>query len=153
MNQPLSAGDVCTRAVVIARRQLALDDAAGLLREAHVGCLVVVDETPDGRLPVGLLTDRDIVVAVVAKGVDVRTLRVEDVMTQDPVLVREDDSLLDALGAMRRAGVRRVPVTDRHGVLQGLLALDDVIEIVAQEMSVLMQVLTSARQREPERRP
>ncbi len=153
MNPPLSAGDLCTRTVVVAHRDLALNEAAGLMREHHVGCLVVVDEQPDGRRPVGLLTDRDIVTAVVAKDMDARILRVDDVMSGGPVITHETDSLLDALAAMRRAGVRRMPVVDARGVLQGLLALDDVIETIGEQMSLLVQVLTAARQREPQRRP
>jgi CBS domain-containing protein len=153
MSQDLSAGDLCTRNVVISHRDLAVNDAARLMREQHVGCLVVIDETVAGRIPVGLLTDRDIVTAVVARDVDARTLRVEDVMTAGPVLARDTDSLFEAMKAMRRAGARRVPVVDDRGALQGLLALDDVIEVVGEEMSLLVEVLTSARRREPERRP
>jgi CBS domain-containing protein len=153
MSQDLSAGDLCTRNVVISHRDLAVNDAARLMREQHVGCLVVIDETAAGRIPVGLLTDRDIVTAVVARDVDARTLRVEDVMTAGLVLARDTDSLFEAMKAMRRAGARRVPVVDDRGALQGLLALDDVIEVVGEEMSLLVEVLTSARRREPERRP
>jgi CBS domain-containing protein len=153
MSQPLCAGDLCTRGVVVAHRDMPLVKAARLMRQHHIGCLVVVDETQVGRMPVGLLTDRDIVTAVVAQDVDARTLRVEDVMSPEPVTVREDDSLLDALSAMRRAGVRRLPVTDARGVLEGLLALDDVMELLGEEVGALVQVLSSAREREPKRRP
>ncbi|MDO9313117.1 MAG: CBS domain-containing protein [Burkholderiaceae bacterium] len=152
MNQPLSAGDLCTRTVVVAERKLVLNEAARLMREHHVGCLVVVDQTPDGRFPVGLLTDRDIVTAVVAKDIDVSTLCVEDVMSSGPVTACEADSLLDTLAAMRRAGIRRVPVTDARGVLQGLLALDDVIEIIGEQISLLVRVLESSSRRELQRR-
>ena len=109
MYQPLSAGDLCTRNVVFAHRDMALGEAAQRMREHHVGCLVVVDDAVEGRVPVGLLTDRDIVIAVVARDVDVRTLQVDDVMSPTPVTAREADSLLDSLAAMRRAGVRRLP--------------------------------------------
>ena len=153
MYQALSAGELCTRNVVFAERQLSVTEAAQLMREHHVGCLVVTDEALGSRVPVGLLTDRDIVLAVVAKGVDAQTLRVEDVMSTDPATAREGDSLLDTLAVMRRAGVRRLPVTDAQGRLQGLLTLDDVIETVGEEMSVLVQVLVSARRREPQKRP
>lgn len=153
MYQPLSAGDLCTRNVVFAPRNLVLTDAAQLMREHHVGCVVVTDEAPGGRVPVGLLTDRDIVLAVVAKGIDGRTLQVEDVMSADLVTAREGDSLLDTLEVMRSTGVRRLPVTDAQGRLQGLLTLDDVVEAVGEQMSVLVQVLVSARRREPRKRP
>jgi CBS domain-containing protein len=153
MTLSLSAGDLCTRSTVIAHRDLALNDAARLMREHHVGCLVVVDETPQGRVPVGLLTDRDIVTAVVAKDVDARTLRVGDMMSTALVVAHEADSLLDTLAAMQRSGVRRVPVVDSGGLLQGLLALDDMIEVVGEQIGLLVQVLASARRQEPERRP
>ncbi len=153
MNLPFTAGELCTRAVVFAERDLPLNEAAGLMREHHVGCLVVVDDTADGRVPVGLLTDRDIVTAVVARDIDPRTLRVEDMMSRHPVTVLEVDSLLDVLATMQRAGVRRVPVVDPHGILQGVLALDDVIEIVGEQLDRLVQVLGNARRIEPSRRP
>lgn len=153
MNQPLTAGDLCTRAVVIAHRDLPLTNAAKLMREHYVGCLVVVDETPQGRVPIGLLTDRDIVTTVVARAVDARLLRVEDMMNTALVTAREGDALLDTLAVMQRAGLRRVPVIDSLGLLQGLLALDDMIEIVGEQMGLLVQVLVSARRREPQRRP
>lgn len=153
MNLPFTAGELCIRTVVVAHRSLPLDDAARLMRTHHVGCLVVVEDTALGRVPVGLLTDRDIVTAVVARDVDPRTLRVEDMMSSHPVTVLEVDSLLDALAAMQRAGVRRVPVVDPQGVLQGVLSLDDVIELVGEQLHRLVQVLASARRIEPLRRP
>lgn len=153
MNHALSAGDLCTRFVVIAHRDLPLHEAARLMRLQHVGCLVVVDETPSGRIPAGLLTDRDIVTAVVAQAVDLQPLRIEDVMHGDPEVVRETDSLLDALNAMRRVGARRLPVVDSWGVLQGLLAVDDIIDLIGEEVGLLVQVLASTRREEFRRRP
>jgi CBS domain-containing protein len=153
MQKQLTAGDLCTRTTVVATRSLALNDAARLMREHHVGCLVVVDDAPAGRVPVGMLTDRDIVTAVVAKDLDPRTLRVEDVMSSEVVTAREPDSVLEVLAAMRRVGVRRVPVTNAQGVLQGVLALDDLFEIVSEEMGALSQALARARKLEPQRRP
>lgn len=152
MSLPLSAGDLCTRIVVIAHRDLGLTEAARLMRDEHVGCLVVVDETAAGRVPVGLLTDRDIVTAVVSRDVDLHLLQVGDTMSSPPVIVGEADSLLDVLSAMNRAGVRRVPVTDGAGVLQGLLALDDVLELLGEEIGLLVQVLARTREREDQRR-
>jgi predicted transcriptional regulator len=153
MYQPLTAGDLCTREVVFAERTLALTDAARLMRERHVGSLVVADETPAGRVPVGLLTDRDIVTAVVARDVDLHLLRVEDVMSAELRGVREADSVLDALALMRRAGVRRLVVTDARGVLQGVLALDDLVVLVAEQLGAIAQALASGRPHERQRRP
>lgn len=84
--------------------------------------------------PVGVITDRDIVVAVIAKDVDPRTLTVADVMTSDPVLVREDASLSTLLAEMRRIGARRMPIVDADGLLVGVVSLDDVLERLAEEL-------------------
>ncbi len=153
MAQQLSAGDLCTRATVVATRSVHITEAARRMREHHVGCLVVTDDQPEGAVPVGLLTDRDIVTAVLANGLDPAKLCVEDVMSENPVTAGETESVLDVLASMRRAGVRRVPVVDGRGVLQGLLSFNDVVEVVGEEMAALVQVLASARQREPQRRP
>ena len=125
MSEKLNAGDICNRIVTVAERDMSLVQAAQLMRDHHVGCLVVVDETGADRLVVGMLTDRDIVTAVIAQEVDPNTLRVEDVMTSDVVSAVEDDSVMDLLGLMRRKGLRRIPVTTPERVLQGLVTLDD----------------------------
>jgi CBS domain-containing protein len=153
MYQALSAGDLCTRSTVIADKAMALNEAARLMREHHVGCLVVVDETDRGRLVAGVLTDRDIVTAVVARDMDARVLRVEDVMSTDLVTAREGDSVMEVLADMRRKGVRRVPVTDAQGALVGVLALDDLLEVVAEELQSLVQAIASGRRRELRLRP
>lgn len=153
MSKRLNAGDVCIRDVDHAFRSLSVSEAARLMRERHVGCLVVVDETDKGRVVVGMLTDRDIVTAIVAKDVDPRTLRVEDAMSSDLVTARTGDSILDVLGVMRRKGVRRVPVVDANGVLVGLVALDDMLGLVADELRLIVQAIESERKREPIARP
>ena len=154
MNDPLNAGDVCTRSVTFAVPSMVLSEAARLMREHHVGCLVVVDEPSRGeRIPIGMLTDRDIVSAVVAKDQDARNLRVGDVMSTDVATVREQESLLDVLGAMRRKGVRRVPVLDAHGSLVGILALDDVLQIVAEEMQAVASAISAGNRHERYLRP
>lgn len=136
-----TAGDVCTRDVVVAFRSTALNEAARSMRERHVGSLVVVDETPEGRIVCGLLTDRDIVTAVVARDIDASTLRVGDVMTEDVTCVREGDSLHDVIALMRHRRVRRVPVTAAQQRLVGVLASDDVIRLVAEDLHGLAQAL------------
>ena len=111
MREAATAGDLCTRQVVVAPPSLSVDEAARVMRERHVGCIVVVEQGDGGRLPIGILTDRDIVLAVVAKDADAKTLRIGDVMTATVASVRESDTLYDVLSIMRSRGVRRVPVT------------------------------------------
>jgi CBS domain-containing protein len=148
MSERLTAGEICTRIVTIAYRGMALSEAARLMRERHVGCLVVVEEEDPGRVVVGILTDRDIVVSVVAKDMDARQTAVGEVMTTEVVSAREEDSMLDLLELMRRKGVRRVPVTGPQGVLIGLVALDDLLEVLAEEMQTMAAAISSGRRHE-----
>ncbi|HAL37326.1 MAG TPA: CBS domain-containing protein [Polaromonas sp.] len=152
MGERLTTGEICTRNVTIAFRATTLNGAARLMRENHVGSLVVVEETGGMRIVVGVLTDRDIVTAVVASDLVPSTLRVGDVMTTDLVTAREDDSLIDLMGTMRRKGVRRIPVVGAQGELVGVVALDDVLDILAQELGLLVAAIDSEGKRERQMR-
>lgn len=150
----LNAGTICTRTVTITHSGMALNEAARLMQEYNVGCLVVVErESPEVPMVVGMLTDRDIAIGVVAADRDPHGLRVGDVMSKDVVTAREQDSVLDVLAAMRHKRVRRIPVTGQHGMLIGLIALDDVIELVAQEMQALASAVGATQKQQREVRP
>jgi CBS domain-containing protein len=153
MSERLTVGEVCTRSVTIAFRTTLLNGAARLMRENHVGSLVVVDEIGGKRIVVGILTDRDIVTSVLALDLDCSTLMVEDVMSTDVVTARENDSLIDVMQIMRRKGVRRVPVVGPEGELIGLVTLDDLLEILAQELGLLVSAIETEGQRERRLRP
>jgi len=145
----MNIGEICNREVVFAHRDTRLVEAARLMREHHVGSLVIVVDRLSERVPVGILTDRDIVVAVVAKELDARGLTVGDVINAGGVLVvREQDSLPDALRLMREKGVRRVPVVTKSGALAGIVAIDDVLELVADELHDLVRTVGQERVRE-----
>lgn len=126
----MNAGNVCKRGVVTVKPSDDLIAAAHAMREKHVGYLVVAEHV---RV-VGVLTDRDIVVAVLAQEVDARALKVGDVMTREPLLIEEEQSIEAVLCHMREAGVRRVPVVDRSGALSGVLSIDDVLERIAENL-------------------
>lgn len=153
MYQPMTAGELCTRETVCVPRRASLTEAARLMREHHVGSLVIIDEQPTGRVPAGVITDRDLVTSVLAPDVDVHALRVEDVMSTGLVTVQEQTSLLEALATMRAKGVRRVVVVDERDMLQGVLTLDDVIEVVSEQMQAVARALASGRTREKQGRP
>lgn len=144
----MNVGELCNREVVFASRDMGLVEAARLMREHHVGSLVVVADLPAERVPVGMITDRDIVVAAVAKEVDPRTLTVGDVMSAGALVVREQDGIPDVLRVMREKGVRRLPVVSKSGALAGIVAIDDILELVAEEMDGFVRTLRSERQRE-----
>jgi len=152
MGERLTTGEICTREVSYAERGMPLVEAARLMRENHVGCLVVVDEVAGLRKVVGVLTDRDIVVAVVARGVAPQTLSAGDVMSADPVTVREEDSLIDLMRTMRAKGVRRMPVVGARGELIGIATLDDVLSVLAEELGLLVAAIDHEGQRERQQR-
>ena len=127
----MKVGDYCKHGVVTVGTDADVAQAANLMRAEHVGFLVVVEPGDALRKPVGVLTDRDIVVQVVARGVDAQQLRVVDVMTRKPLIATEGDDLNEVAQGMRIAGIRRMPVLTREGRLTGVIAMDDVLEVIA----------------------
>ena len=144
----MAVGEICNREVVIAKKALSVVDAAQLMRQHHIGDLVVVEERNGRRHPVGIVTDRDIVVEVVAAGVNPDALKVGDIMGPEVATVRESEGLCEALRYMRDKGVRRMPVVDRDGGLVGILTLDDLLSLLAEEMTELAKLVSHERQRE-----
>jgi CBS domain-containing protein len=127
--------------------------AAELMREEHVGDLIVVEQRGAGMVPVGILTDRDIVVGVVAKRVPADRITVGDTMTRDVLTVREDASLEYAVREMRRRGVRRAPVVRANGDLVGVIALDDLIQHFAVQLGRLADLIRLEQNMETRGRP
>jgi CBS domain-containing protein len=136
---------LCKSNVVVMRSVDEVTAAAQLMREKHVGYLVVIEpDRADSRpMPIGVLTDRDIVVSIVARGADPRTFTVGDVMTGNPVTVYELDPIEKAVQEMRRIGVRRLPVVGKLGELKGVLSLDDVLDVVSGELRDLAGAIRS----------
>jgi CBS domain-containing protein len=141
----MEVGTICQRLVFTIRRSDEVSRAAQLMREKHVGYLVVVEFDPLAR-PVGVLTDRDIVVGVVASEVDAKAVRVGDIMTVDPITARESDSVEAALQKMREFGVRRLPIVNDRGELVGILAMDDVLKVIAANAQQVVNVIRNERQ-------
>jgi len=151
----MNVAQLCSRNVVTVRKTDEVVAAARLMREQHVGYLVVIEPDFAGSTvrPIGVLTDRDIVVSIVARERDLRNLVVGDVMTQNPVIVDQFDSILTAVREMRRIGVRRMPVTGSLGELIGVLSLDDVLDSLAAELQNLAGAVHNELRLETELRP
>ncbi len=148
----MGVGEICSRDVVFARRNESVAQAARMMREHHVGSIVVVDERNGRRFPVGMLTDRDIAVGVVALGADAAKTHVDGVMPAEVVCVREGDGLGRAVALMRAQGVRRLPVIDAAGALVGVLSADDVLEVLAEELYCLGAMMARGERYEREQR-
>lgn len=140
--------DFCSRVVVVTKRSTDLREAARLMREDHVGALVVIEQVAGATRPVGIVTDRDIVVAVVAAGVAPQSLTVDDVMAPQLVVVTEDQGLFELVEKMADEGVRRLPVVTADGRLCGIVTADDVVRVLAMTFGSLAAALAQAGSRE-----
>jgi CBS domain-containing protein len=143
----MSVGEICNRDTVVIGKEESIVAAAKLLRQFHVGSVVVVDRD-NGIKPVGILTDRDLVVEILAAELDPNTVSVGDIMSYELTTAREDEGLWDALQRMRAKGVRRMPVVDAQGALIGILSSDDLLELLADELGQLARIIGKERERE-----
>jgi CBS domain-containing protein len=134
----MTVGRICQREVDLAQATEPVRVAARRMESRNVGSLVVIDE---GERPMGILTDRDLVLRVVAEGLDADATLVAQVMTSQPRTVSEDTPIEDALGLMRSASVRRLPVVDRKGRLVGVVSLDDILSLLAEEFEEVGKLL------------
>lgn len=141
---------VYTRNIVAAPRSSSVQHAAALMREFHVGALLVTEDPPESAKAIGVITDRDVVVQAVARGFDTRELVVEDLMTPTVGSVPEEADLHEALELMRAAGVRRLAVTGADGAVKGMLSMDDVIDGLAADLASLAGLVKSDVERERE---
>ena len=148
----MKAGELCTRNVVTAKRETSITDAARIMRDRHVGCLVVTEGDDNPLEPVGILTDRDIVIEVIAKNVDLDKVTVGDIMTYTLIKVNTQDTILDTAQRMRARGIRRVPVIRDTGELTGILALDDILALLSEELSLLTKITSREAEQEKKKR-
>jgi len=142
--------DICTIQTISCNRDETVQGAALLMRKHHVGDLVVVDGSDGDAIPAGIVTDRDIVVSVVALGLDPASLQVGDIMSDDLLTCREDDDVYETIEHMRVRGIRRVPVVNANGALAGIVSADDLLEFLAEEMGDLSRI--SGNQQAQEKR-
>ncbi len=140
--------EICNRNVVIVHRNDTVFDAAKLMRQHHVGDVIVVDERNGMRVPVGIVTDRDLVVEIMANEADRMSLRVGELMSGELATVKESTGVFEAIQYMRGKGVRRLPVVNDHGSLVGILTLDDVLELLSEELTDLSKLVRHEQQKE-----
>jgi len=145
-------GEVCVRQVVVAPRAASVLEAAKLMREYHVGDVLVTEEREGRRVPVGIVTDRDIVLEVLAQDLDAGSLSVGEIMSNDLVTVAQNEGVFQTIQRMRAKGARRAPVVDDSGVLMGIVCVDDLVELLAEELNELAKLVSREQKREAELR-
>jgi CBS domain-containing protein len=148
----MSAGEYCNREVVVVDRTESVRKAIDLMRIHHVGDVIVVDQEEGAPRPLGILTDRDIVLEILAEDVDLEAVNVGDVMSHELQTVGEDIKLLDAIKVMRVKGIRRLPVVGAQGNLVGILTVDDILTLISEQLSDLVGLIANEQVRESTRR-
>jgi len=140
--------EICNREVIVVQPNDTILEAAKLMRQHHVGDVLVVEDRGGVRVPVGIVTDRDLVVEIMAPELDQRVITVGDIMAPDLVTVKENTGVFDAIQYMRAKGVRRLPVVDGSGGLVGILTLDDLLELLAEELLALAKLVKHEQKKE-----
>lgn len=149
----MSVGEICNRNVAVVAKESSIQEAAELMRKRHVGDLIVVGHDHNRKIPIGILTDRDIVVELIAKKVPADAVTVGDIMSYELVTAMEDDDMLQTLKLMRAKGARRLPVVDAGGSLVGVLTVDDIVELIAATLSDVSKLIERQQHLEQDIRP
>jgi len=139
---------VQTPNIVRIERSATLDKAAALMRERHVGALIVSEDQPYAERTLGIVTDRDLVIKAMAEGIAPRSCTVGEVMTPALATVLSTASVSEALRIMRTRGIRRLVVGEPDGKLVGIVSLDDIIDMFGAELAGLSGILRNELERE-----
>ena len=133
----MSLGNLCRREVVVVSQGTPIKEAVKFMEEKNIGSVIVVG----GGKPLGIATDRDILLRVVNKGLDPEKSSVDDVMTREIVTLKEGMGLFEALEQVKGKGIRRFPIVDARGNLKGIMTLDDIIYLLGKEMSDVASII------------
>jgi CBS domain-containing protein len=117
-----------------------VEQAARTMRDRRVGCLIVTQ----ARHPVGIVTDRDLVLRVVAEGINPRVARIGDFATYDPITVLVGDGFETAVERMRVHGIRRLPIVNETGQVIGIVTADDLLALLGGELSAVCEAIQTS---------
>ncbi len=143
----MSIGRVAIHDVVTATRETTIREAAKLMRQHHVGDVIIV-EGPESRKPIGILTDRDLVISVLAPGLDPEVFTVGDLLTRELVTAHEGQGIFETVQQMRTRGIRRIPVVNNHGSLTGIVSVDDLVQLLGEELNEIGHLISREQARE-----
>jgi CBS domain-containing protein len=149
----MRVGEYCNREVVVVEEEKSVTEAAAVMRQYHVGDVVICKARYGKQIPVGIITDRDIALEIVAKGSDPESIRVGDAMSFDLTTVSEHDDLMHVIEVMRDKGIRRVPVIDADEALVGILTVDDIVDLLSEVLVDLAHLVDRQKKRETRLRP
>jgi CBS domain-containing protein len=142
----MSITEFCRHEVVCASRETTVTEAAALMRKHHIGDVIVAEQRGEKQVPVGIVTDRDIVVEVIAAGIDPSTLKLGDLNLGKLVTIGEGATYAQTVSKMSVEGVRRMPVVKPDGTLAGIITLDDMLWQLAGPLAALAGLSGRGRQ-------
>jgi CBS domain-containing protein len=137
----MTIGELCNRDTFIIDKNDTIEEAAKRMRVFNVGDLIVVSVTEKGNTPIGIVTDRDIVVGIVADNADAQDMKVSAIMSKELVTGSEEDPVYEGIEQMKQHGIRRLPVVDKEGYLAGILSVDDLLEFLGEEINSLIHLI------------
>jgi CBS domain-containing protein len=140
--------DVCTLDVVCCSAETRVLAAAQLMRSRHVGDLVVIEDPDEDRVPLGVITDRDLVLEVLGNGLDPATTTLRSLLRRPVVIAHEDEDTSVIVERMHTHGVRRIPVVDTHGATTGIITLNDLLKLFVDEAATLVQIMSRGQNHE-----
>ncbi len=144
----MKVSDVCVSHPIVIKTNASIREAAEYMAEFHVGSLIVIEQTQDGIKPIGIITDRDIVLKVATQGKNVDEVRIDEIMSRDLETAEGDEAIYDALQKMRKKGVRRLPIVDDDGILIGIMTVDDALEYIVKQLVEVVRLMWKEQARE-----
>ena len=144
----MNVGKICSRETVIGETNDSLLDMARLMRQHHVGSLIIIAKKNEGVKPAGIITDRDIVIQAISEEISLNSVTAGDIMSHDLLIAREDDDIFEAFEKMCKKGVRRIPIVNPEGYLVGVLSIDDLLEVMVDEMKNLVHLFKHGQLKE-----
>jgi CBS domain-containing protein len=142
-------GALCSRHPISVATGAPMSDVARLMSDEHVGAVIVTESGRGGSRVIGMITDRDIVRAQLERTADLSRLSAAEVMSRNPLVIGEEESVGGAIAHLRARGFRRAPVVARDGTLVGLISADDLLTHIAHKLIGLAEIV--GRQRRIER--
>lgn len=140
--------DICSPGLVTVQKGASIQFVAALMKRLHVGTVIVVESETHPNKPIGIITDRDIVLKAVAENLNLSQLHVGDIMSQNLAMIEKEKGVYDAIKIMRKRGVRRLLVVDGDQRLCGILSSDDLLQMLGDEMSEIGSLFQSQSRNE-----
>lgn len=140
--------DIIKTSVITLTKEATVLEAAQIMREQHVGSIIIVDQTKDQSKPIGIVTDRDIVVQLIAKQVPLESIEVQDIMASNLILSNEEEDVYSVIRKMRTHGVKRIPVINGEGYLKGIVSFEDLFLELSRELTDLARLYLKTKDNE-----